>query len=1149
MRRSALAVLFCTACYFLLPVPTRGVADELQRGFAKPPLSARPGAFWPWLNGNVDRKRVTYELEQMKAKGMGGADIWDVRAAINPGGMIPSGPAFLSDESLKAIGHAVREAKRLGLRLGMIAASGWNAGGPWVKPRDAGMGLFVASTTLEGPLHATPLLPFPAVPQLCPKNAAGIPVYWHDVRVLAFPETPDRVIPARDAVLDLSEHLDKQGRLTWDVPRGKWTVLRFVSTNTGHQLIVPSPNSGGPMIDFLNPDATRMHFQHIVDRLRSELGDISKSSLKYLEVDSMELGDDTPWTERMIDRFTQQHGYDPTPYLPVLKGWTITDPDITRRFLYDWRLTLSDLFIDSHYRAGSRLLHQYGLQLCAEAGGPGAPIWPSCPVESLKALGSVDILRGEFWPKHRNMRLVKEISSAAHIYGKQIVDAESFTSWRHWQDGPYFDKQLADNAFGAGLNHLTFHTFSHSPWSAGLPGWEYHAGTHINPNCVWWPMSGPFIEYLSRCSYLLQQGRFVADACFYYGSEAPNFVPPKGMKFSPGPGYDYDVVNRDVILHRVQVRDGRLTLPDGMNYAVLILPDREAIDLEVLRKLESLIRNGATVIGTRSTRTQTLADYPNRDRLVATLATKIWGEDGRERPYGQGRVIPSRDIAAVLRGMQIPPDFTYSGTDPRARLDYIHRRTESADIYFVVNRNERWEDVTCSFRIGGKQPELWHPETGEICTAVPFRERNSRTMVPLHLGPAESLFVVFRKAAPPVHFVGIETGHAEARKSRAVLLPHSATPAGPMWLSDGKGAIANQSITFDLGHTCDLTKFRVWNYNENVLGHINYGVKDMDVLVANGDGPYRKVLSCVLDAGSENEDRDYAQDVALAAKDVRFVRFDVKSNHNRPNYSDGVGKFVGLSKIIFFANQPIDGVTIESVSSGSAFAPRSDNFLGEVHVDAELRLAASGTTFLRAWRPGTVTLVDSLGQRHPVNVADVPEPVAIRGAWQVHFTSGWGAPAATTFVQLHSWTESDVAEIRYYSGIARYKKQIHLPDNLLASDLHIELDLGIVQKVARVTLNGHPVGVLWKPPYRVAVSKFLRPGTNELEVEIANTWTNRLIGDAHLPADKRFCKTNLRERVVRRESKLQPSGLLGPVQLDIARDRCAVPLATAAPGR
>ena len=177
--------------------------------------------------------------------------------------------------------------------------------------------------------------------------------------------------------------------------------------------------------------------------------------------------------------------------------------------------------------------------------------------------------------------------------------------------------------------------------------------------------------------------------------------------------------------------------------------------------------------------------------------------------------------------------------------------------------------------------------------------------------------------------------------------------------------------------------------NENVLGHINYGVKDMDVLVANGDGQYHKVLSCVLNAGPENEDRDYAQDVALAAKGVRFVRFDVKSNHNRPNYSDGVGKFVGLSKIVFFASQPIDGVTIESVSSGSVFAPRSDNFLGEVHVDAELQLAASGTTFLRAWRPGTYTLVNSLGQRHPVNVADVPEPMAITGAWQVHFTPGW----------------------------------------------------------------------------------------------------------------------------------------------------------------
>jgi hypothetical protein len=633
-------------------IPANEISEE---SFRDPPMSARPGAYWPWLNGSVSRKRLTYELEEMKAKGMSGADIWDVQSIYSPhtdfppgqayfqDDSIPAGPAFLSDGSLESIGHAVREADRLGLRLGMVAASGWNAGGSWVQPSESGMGLFSSQVFVEGPTRFSEKLPFPEVPEKCPKDNLGRPVYFREVAVLAFPQDSVPSIASSAETINLHQKIDQKGRLIWEVPDGKWTILRFISTNTGYSLIVPSPNSNGPMIDFLNPDATRNNFQYIVDRLEAELGDISNSSLKSLAVDSLELGDDTVWTEKIIEEFSRQHHYDPLPYLPALQGWTVDNEDITRRFMYDWRRTISDVFIASHYWTGSKLLGQYGMQLCAEAGGPGAPIWPSCPVDSLKALGAVDILRGEFWPKFRNMRLNKEVASAAHIYGKQIVDAESFTSWRHWQDGPYFLKQLADNAFCEGLNHLTFHTFTHSPTEAGLPGLAYHAGTHISPNCVWWPMSRQFIDYLSRCSYLLQKGLFVADVCFYYGGQAPNFVPAKHICFSPGAGYDYDVTNREVILQRMTVQDGRIFLPNGMSYAFLVLPDQADMELAVLRKLEQLIKEGATVVGPKPTRTATLSDYPDRDNDLRHLADKIWGKDNggleNERAYGKGRII------------------------------------------------------------------------------------------------------------------------------------------------------------------------------------------------------------------------------------------------------------------------------------------------------------------------------------------------------------------------------------------------------------------------------------------------------------------------------------------------------------------------------
>jgi hypothetical protein len=390
-------------------VDAHAVSSEGQavpHEFMDPPISARPRAFWAWLEGNVDLDRITFELEEMKAKGMAGGDIWDVHAYINPGKMIQAGPTFLGASSLKAIGHALKEARRLGLNLGMIAASGWNAGGQWVKPADAGMGLFHSRVDVEGPGRISQVLPFPEGPDACPKDADGRPLFSQEVAVLAFPQNEDQTLESTDEVIDVSEFLDNDGRIEWVVPEGRWMILRLIMSNTGYQLIAQSDNSGGPMIDFLNPDATRMHFGTIIDRLESELGDIRAYPLSYLEVDSMELGHHTIWTGRIMDRFLQAYSYDPRPFLPLLKGWNIQNAEIRERFLYDWQKLVSDVFIESHYRVGSDFLNQYGVKLCAEAGGPGAPIWASCPVDALKALGAVDILRGEFWPKMRNIWLV-----------------------------------------------------------------------------------------------------------------------------------------------------------------------------------------------------------------------------------------------------------------------------------------------------------------------------------------------------------------------------------------------------------------------------------------------------------------------------------------------------------------------------------------------------------------------------------------------------------------------------------------------------------------------------------------------------------------------------------------------------------------------
>ena len=321
---------------------------------------------------------------------------------------------------------------------------------------------------------------------------------------------------------------------------------------------MPSPNSDGLATDHLNADATQRCMRYVVDRLQTAIPDLKSSALKNLYLASYEVQGQI-WTPDFLEQFQRRRGYDLKPFLPVLRGGLVDNEQTTDRVRYDFDKTLGEMLVDNYYRASGEVAHSAGVLIESEAGGPGPPIH-RVPVDALEALGSVDVVRGEFWPWRPNaksMWVVKETASAAHIYNKPIVHMESFTSTYHWQEGPAFLKAAADRAFTEGMNHVVWHTASHQPPEAGKPGWVYGAGTHMSQNRVWWPMMKPFLDYLGRTSFLLQQGHFVADVLFYYGDQGYNFVPPKHVDPSLGPGYDYDVTNEEVLLKRLQVRDGR----------------------------------------------------------------------------------------------------------------------------------------------------------------------------------------------------------------------------------------------------------------------------------------------------------------------------------------------------------------------------------------------------------------------------------------------------------------------------------------------------------------------------------------------------------------------------------------------------------------
>ena len=730
--------------------------QELREGFEDPPIHARPKGFWCWINGNFDLERITQELEQSKANGMGGYDIWDVSPISDVESKVSAGPPFMGKESTDAIVHAIKEATRLNLELGLMVASSWNSGGSWVKPEHGVMGILDTAIVVNSGSQMSEKFPFPELPDydaygletLIRKDEKGLPSYYKEVAVLAMPNAPE---PDTSEIIDLSGNF-KNGKLDWEIPEGEWRIVRYVCTNLGTPLKRPSANSNGMMIDHFSKAAQEAHLKFFIDKLHQGVGDLGGSALKYLYNDSYEIKGPV-WTPNMPLEFEARRGYSIIPFLPALKGKIVQNPEVTKRFLYDYRMTLSDLAVDNHYKFGVEFCNRYGLGYHAEGGGPGPPMH-DVPVESIKALGALTVPRGEFWHKYPKYDsegfdshwFVKGIASAAHLYNQTFVEAESFTSLLHWQESWQDLKPTADQAFCEGLNRVVFHTSTHSPDEFGSPGYVYGFGTHMNTRQTWWPKSRAWIDYLARNSYLLQQGNFVGDILYYYGDQAPNFAKQRHVDPSLGFGYDYDVINTEKLLELIVV-DGKITLPHGQEYALLVLPDQKTMPLHVLQKIEELLHNGALVTGPKPERIPGLLNYRENEHQLNFLADKLWkglsADSKGKNQIGKGNLYVGIPQRAILFENGVFPDFSFKGQDDSTELNFIHRRTAGTDIYFVRNKRNEPATAECVFRVKNKVPQIWVPETGEIIDNLIYRDEVDSIRVTLNFGPHDSFFIVF----------------------------------------------------------------------------------------------------------------------------------------------------------------------------------------------------------------------------------------------------------------------------------------------------------------------------------------------------------------------------------------------------------------------
>jgi hypothetical protein len=1082
-------------CILALGLSMVGIASaqtQIERDFQSPPASARPWVYWWWLNSNVTREGITRDLEEMHRQGIQGAMIFNAGE-----GNTPKGPKFLSPEWNALFKFALAEASRLGMEVSVNLCDGWDSGGPWIPAEAANKKLTWSETQVDGPQAVSKVLPMPptvdnfyrdvavlavrekpasplrpaeirgcnAVGDYCdeknwppadvadgdlntvwraavgpapnapawidyiyaepiaasaiylagdkdggPQNCAlqtsddGVSfktlLLWKmakgEAKRVEFPEvkakvfrlvvqssyTPDvrlaemwilrkgdqpQIRPgikwwwfksgnrgfwywpkegpavmeeeypedgAADCksteVVNISSKMDKSGKLTWDAPEGRWTILRFGYTLEGQRTRCSSTVIGYEA-DMLDPIGIETHFKHCAAPLLDAAGEYAGKTLKYLHVDSYEVGADVQgqqptWSAIFLNEFRKRRGYDPLPYLPAMARRIVDNREKTDRFLFDIRMTISDLMCDKFFGRFAQLAHARGVGIHCET---GYGTYPHPQFDGLRAAGQCDVTMGEFWWGTDVMTLsehycnaIRSVASAAHVYGKKIVQAESFTSWRHFPEYPATLKPLGDLAFCDGLNRIMFHQYTHQP-NEDLPGYQYFAGTHIDRHVTWWNMAQPFLTYLTRCQSILQAGRFHADVAYFYGEGTSKYVPTKKyLKPSLPPGYNFDCVNADVILNRMTVKDDELVLPDGVSYQALVLPTDQTMSPAVLQKIKELVEHGGYVcaLGEKPLRAVGLTNWPESDRQMKTLADSMWNERLAEdggRAIGQGTLAWARTPSSELLRCRIQQQ-DFEAPNKNEGFAFIHRVIDGADFYFVSNQTNTVKTGDFVFRIHNRIPELWDPVTG-LCRKLPRWDTGAffGTSIPMTFEPYQSLFVVFRKPA----------------------------------------------------------------------------------------------------RGVAGEDR------------------------------------------------------------GPNFPPLKQ--VGE-----------------------------------------------LTGPWTVAFDPKWGGPEKIVFDKLDDWTKRPEPGIKFYSGTAVYRKTFDVANLPSLGKKPIYLDLGTVNYVARVRLNGRDLGIVWTAPWRVDVSGVVKEKGNELEIEVVNTWLNRLVGDAQLPPEKRLAKTNA---AYPPNQPLMPSGLLGPV--------------------
>jgi hypothetical protein len=807
-------------------------------------------------------------------------------------------------------------------------------------------------------------------------------------------------------IIDLTDQMDSSGNLHWSPPSGKWTVLRFGHVNTGAQNKPAPPEATGFECDKLSPAGADQHFAGYIGRISAPGGPADQGRLRGMLIDSWECFTQT-WTPAMEAEFQLRRGYELRKWMPALAGWVVTSHRQSERFLRDWRATISDMLVDHYFGRMAELGRQRGLTLSFETA-----VGDVSPGDILQYAGKADIPMCEFWQPNDphvgglEAKPIRPTVSAAHVYGKNRVAAEAFTSISHkWDTTPYDLKHLADRNFAMGVTHLVFHTYTHNPLDK-VPGTSFGGkiGTPFVRGQTWWQSMPAFTRYLARCQAMLETGSPKSDVLFYLGDDVDH-KPRQDMPFPAG--YQFDYCNADVLRNRLSVVDGRLQITEGTSWPVLWLPEShcQRMTVENLVRLRELIEAGASVIGGPPTVNASLVglDEPMRDVGESQDATffqhvaSIWGKSpgsSGQRRLGKGTVRWGGRLGERLRELNLGPDVAGLRS-----ATWIHRQLDFGDLYFIAADRLSPTDANVCFRTTGR-PELLDPMTGTINEVPVYVTDDATTTVPIQLPATGSVFVLFRR----------ESGNATDVDSASSPRFDRITRRGVDWFN-----------AHDDGRVDDAEPYP------------HFG----------------------LALGTEIQ--PWVEPAALKSELI--------------DGGKSLLSFVDENYEFFLRNKQIASVNVVGTK-------RSDMDQG----------------------------------------------------WSIEFPKGLGPKSTRRTDRLKAWTDLQDQTLRAFSGTATYR--VEITTEAPQDDQRFVLDLGRVENIASVRVDGNLVATRWAPPFRFDVTAFLKEGDNTIEIDVTNTWHNRLAFDASLAGIDRKTWTLAGPEST---SPRKPAGILGPATLHIGK--------------